>query len=54
MEMEEAESESLSCRIAELYRKLHPSDKLGTIPGVGKHTAPIFLAVAGDPARFQN
>jgi hypothetical protein len=54
MEMEEAESESLAHRIAELYRKLHPSDNLGTIPGVGGHTAPIFLAVVGDPARFRN
>ena len=54
MEIEEAESESLAHRIAELYRELHPSDNLGTIPGVGKHTAPIFLAVVGDPARFRN
>ena len=41
-------------RIAELYRKLHPSDNLRTIPGVGEHTAPIFLAAVGDPARFPN
>jgi len=54
MEMEEAESESLAYRIAELYRKLHPSDNLGTIPGVGEHTAPIFLATVGDPARFRS
>ncbi len=41
-------------RIAELYRKLHPSDNLRTIPGVGEHTAPVFLAAVGDPARFPN
>jgi transposase len=54
MEAEEAESESLARRIAELYQKLHPSDNLCTIPGVGKHTAPVFLAAVGDPARFPN
>jgi len=36
----------------ELYRKLHPSDNLTSIPGVGEHTAPIFLSAVGDPARF--
>jgi len=54
MEASEAESESLACRIAEFYQKLHPSDNLSTIPGVGPHTAPIFLANVGDPARFRN
>jgi len=54
MEAEEAESESLAHRIAELYQKLHPSDNLRTIPGVGEHTAPVFLAAVGDPARFPN
>jgi transposase len=54
MEAEEAESESLAHRIAELYWKLHPSDNLRTIPGVGEHTAPVFLAAVGDPARFPN
>jgi transposase len=54
MEAEEAESESLASRIAELYRKLHPSDNLRTIPGVGEHTAPVFLAAVGHPARFPN
>jgi transposase len=52
METEEAESESITERITELYRELHPSDNLSTIPGVGPHTAPIFLAVVGDPSRF--
>jgi transposase len=54
MEIDEAESESLTHRIAGLYQKLHPSDNLCTIPGVGEHTAPIFLASVGDPARFRN
>jgi transposase len=54
MEASEAESESLARRIAELYQKLHPSDNLSTIPGVGPHTAPIFLVNVGDPARFRN
>jgi hypothetical protein len=54
MEASEAESESLAHRITELYQKLHPSDNLSTIPGVGLHTAPIFLANVGDPARFRN
>jgi hypothetical protein len=54
MEIDEAESESLAHRIAGLYQKLHPSDNLCTIPGVGEHTAPIFLASVGDPARFRN
>jgi len=54
MEAEEAESESLAHRIAELYRRLHPSDNLRTMPGVGEHTAPVFLAAVGDPARFPN
>jgi len=54
MEAEEAESESLARRIAELYQKLHPSDNLRTIPGVGEHTAPVFLSAVGDPTRFRS
>jgi transposase len=54
MEASEAESESLARRIAELYQRLHPSDNLSTIPGVGPHTAPIFIGSVGDPARFRN
>lgn len=52
MEFQEAESDSLDARIEELYRALHPSDNLRTIPGVGEHTAPVFAASIGDPARF--
>jgi transposase len=52
MEAEEAESEAIAQRIHELYQEMHPSDNLRSIPGVGEQTAPIFLAVVGDPARF--
>jgi transposase len=54
MEAEEAEPESLAQRIAELYQKHHPSDNLRTVPGVGEHTAPAFLATVSDPVRFPN
>jgi transposase len=52
METEEVESQSITQRLTELYQELHPSDNLSTIPGIGPHTAPIFLAVVGDPSRF--
>ena len=54
MEMEEAESEKLERRISEIYHKLHPSNNLCTIPGVGERTAPIFFAAISNPARFHN
>jgi hypothetical protein len=54
MELEEAESEVIAKRMEELYRELHPSDNLRSIPGVGRVTAPVFLATVGDPARFRN
>jgi transposase len=54
MEMEETESKILDHRIEELYRKFHPSDNLRTIPGVGEHTAPVFLAAVSDPLRFHS
>ena len=54
LEVSEAESDSLARRIAEIYKKLHPSDNLSSIPGVGPHTAPIFLSSIGNPVRFQN
>jgi hypothetical protein len=38
----------------QLYFEIHPSDNLRTIPGVGDHTAPIFLATIGDPACFRS
>ena len=52
MEAAEAEIEALDRRIEELYQRLHPSDNLRTIPGVGEHTAPVFVACIGDPSRF--
>lgn len=54
MEMEEAESDTIASRLEQLYLELHPSDNLRTIPGVGAHTAPIFLATIGDPTRFRS
>lgn len=54
LEMAETESEAVAKRMQELYRKLHPSDNLRTIPGVGEITAPVFLATVGDPGRFHN
>ena len=54
MEAEEAEEERVAGRIAELYRRLHPEDHLRTIPGVGEHTAPVFLAMVGDADRFRS
>ena len=54
MEAEEAESQSITQRLTKLYQELYPSDNLSTIPGIGPHTAPIFLAVVGDPSRFPN
>jgi hypothetical protein len=54
LEIEEVESAAIAKRLEKLYLELHPSDNLRTIPGVGDHTAPIFLATAGDPARFRS
>ena len=48
MEAEEAEAERVSRRIEELYHRLHPDDHLRTIPGVGEHTAPVFLAAVAN------
>ncbi len=52
--MLEAESDAIAERLEQLYLELHPSDNLRSIPGVGEHTAPIFLATVGDPARFRS
>ena len=54
LDADEAESEAVANRIEEIYRRLHPSDNLTSIPGVGQHTAPIFLAAVGDPTRFHS
>ena len=54
MEMTEKESATIAKRLEKLYLEIHPSDNLRTIPGVGDHTAPVFLAIVGDPARFRS
>lgn len=54
LELEEAESEAIAKRMEEMYLELHPSDNLRSIPGVGRVTAPVFLATVGDPIRFRN
>lgn len=54
LEHAEAEAEALAKRIGELYQELHPEDHLRTIPGVGEHTAPVFLSSVGKPGRFRN
>ena len=54
MEIEETESAAIANRLEKLYLEIHPSDNLRTIPGVGDHTAPVFLATIGDPARFRS
>lgn len=54
VEMLEVECDVIAKRLEQLYLELHPSDNLRTIPGVGEHTAPIFLATIGDPARFRS
>jgi transposase len=54
MEMMEVESDMIARRLEELYLEFHPCDNLRSIPGVGEHTAPIFLATIGDPARFRS
>jgi len=54
MEIEETESAAIAKRPEKLYLEIHPSDNLRTIPGVGDHTAPVFLATIGDPARFRS
>jgi len=54
METEEAEVAKISKRVEEIYQKLHPSDNLRSIPGIGVRTAQVFLAVIGNPNRFPN
>jgi len=54
MEIEEVESAAIAKRLEKLYLELHPSDNLRTIPGMGDHTAPIFLATVGASERFRS
>jgi hypothetical protein len=37
-----------------LYRQLHPSRHLETIPGVGQDGAAVYVSYIGDPKRFGN
>jgi transposase len=54
LEIKEAESAAIAKRLERLYLDIHPSDNLRTIPGVGDHTAPVFLGTIGDPKRFRS
>lgn len=54
MEAEEKEVEKVSARIEDLFKKLHPSECLRTIPGVGIRTSQVFLSIIGDPKRFRS
>ena len=54
METAEAESQTIAKRIEELYQEFHPSNNLINISGIGEHTAPVFLAIVGDPAHFRS
>ncbi len=48
----EAQIGKLSKEIEELYDKLHPSDALKTIPGIGETLAPLVLGVLHETRRF--
>jgi transposase len=50
----EAQLKELDRRIEALYRALHPSDVLRSIPGIGERLAPLVLGVLHDQARFGN
>jgi transposase len=44
----------LERRIEALYQRLHPSDALRSIPGVGSTLAPLFVGVLASSSRFRN
>lgn len=44
----------LEAHAAVLYREIHPSDALRTIPGIGPTLAPLIAATIADPARFRS
>jgi transposase len=48
----EAQISKLSREIEVLYDKLHPSDALRTIPGIGEALAPLVLGVLHEARRF--
>ena len=46
--------DELSRKIEVLYAELHPDDVLRTIPGVGRHLAPVLFGVLHTPDRFRS
>lgn len=44
----------LERRIEVLYQRLHPSDALRSIPGIGSTLAPLFIGVFASSLRFRN
>lgn len=40
--------------VQQLYRQIHPSRNLETIPGVGKGGAAVFASLIGNPQRFDS
>ena len=44
----------LERRIEVLYQRLHPSDALRSIPGIGSTLAPLFIGVLASSSRFRN
>jgi len=44
----------LDRRIEALYAEIHPTDALRTIPGVGRHLAPVLIGVLHTPDRFRS
>jgi transposase len=52
MRLLEDQLDKLEGQIEELYRKLHPSNALRTIPGIGDALAPLVLGVLHEAKRF--
>jgi transposase len=50
--MEEMHHRLLLKTVRPLYRQLHPSRNLETIPGVGQDGAAVYLSFIGNPKRF--
>jgi transposase len=44
----------LEHRVAALYAEIHPSDALRTIPGIGRHLAPVLIGVLHTSERFRS
>jgi len=54
LECYEAEERPLRKEISDLYRAVHPSRNLETIPGVGEQSAAVFAFFAHHPKRFSS